>query len=69
MHAKHGFLIDGIRNIDHCKYLGKNIDVTVTQILQTTAGRMIFAKVGGDAGGGYFYPVPDTVERSAKGKG
>jgi uncharacterized protein YacL len=51
------------------KYLGKNIDVTVTQILQTTAGRMIFAKVGGDAGGGYFYPVTDTVERSAKGKG
>jgi uncharacterized protein YacL len=51
------------------KHLGKNIDVTVTQILQTTAGRMIFAKVGGDAGAGYFYPVTDTVERSAKGKG
>ena len=51
------------------KYMGKNIDVMVTQILQTTAGRMIFAKVGGDASGGYFYPVTDSVRHSAKGKG
>ncbi len=51
------------------KYMGKNIDVMVTQILQTTAGRMIFAKVGGDAGGGYFYPVTGTVGHSAKGRG
>jgi uncharacterized protein YacL len=50
------------------KYMGKNIDVTVTQILQTTAGRMIFAKVGGDTGGGYFYSVTDSVGHSAKGK-
>jgi uncharacterized protein YacL len=26
------------------KLLGKNIEVTVTSVLQTTAGRMIFAK-------------------------
>ena len=51
------------------KYMGKNIDVMVTQILQTTAGRMIFAKVGGDAGGGYFYPVNDAMGQSARGKG
>jgi uncharacterized protein YacL len=50
------------------KYMGKNIDVTVTQILQTTAGRMIFAKVGGDTGGGYFYPVNDAMGQSARGK-
>jgi uncharacterized protein YacL len=50
------------------KYIGKNIDVMVTQILQTTAGRMIFAKVGGDASGGYFYPVNDAMRQSAKGK-
>lgn len=50
------------------KYMGKNIDVMVTQILQTTAGRMIFAKVGGDASGGYFYPVNDAMRQSAKGK-
>jgi len=51
------------------KHMGKNIDVMVTQILQTTAGRMIFAKVGGDAGSGYFYPVNDTIRHSARGKG
>jgi len=50
------------------KYMGKNIDVTVTQILQTTAGRMIFAKVGGDPGGSYFYSVADTVGHSVRGK-
>ena len=51
------------------KYMGKSIDVMVTQILQTTAGRMIFAKVGADAGGGYFYPVTNSMGHSAKGKG
>lgn len=50
------------------KYMGKNIDITVTQILQTTAGRMVFAKVGGDSGSSYFYSVADTVGHSAKGK-
>jgi uncharacterized protein YacL len=50
------------------KYMGKNIDVMVTQILQTTAGRMIFAKVGGDTGGGYFYPVNDAMGQSTRGK-
>ena len=50
------------------KYMGKNIDVTVTQILQTTAGRMIFAKVGGDTGASYFYSVADTVGHSVRGK-
>ena len=50
------------------KYMGKNIEVMVTQILQTTAGRMIFAKVGVDAGGGYFYPVNETIGHSARGK-
>jgi uncharacterized protein YacL len=51
------------------KHMGKSIDVMVTQILQTTAGRMIFAKVGVDAGGGYFYPVTKNVGHSARGKG
>ena len=41
-----GYLDDGtmvvIENGE--KYLGKLIDVTVTKILQTSAGRMIFAK-------------------------
>ena len=51
------------------KYMGKSIDVMVTQILQTTAGRMIFAKVGVDAGGGYVYPVTNSMGHSVRGKG
>jgi uncharacterized protein YacL len=27
------------------KLIGKSVDLTVTSVLQTTAGRMIFAKV------------------------
>jgi uncharacterized protein YacL len=27
------------------RYMGRNVDVTVTSVLQTTAGRMIFATV------------------------
>lgn len=30
------------------KYIGKNVDVTVTSVLQTTAGRMIFTKLKED---------------------
>jgi len=30
------------------KHIGKNIDVTVTSVLQTTAGRMIFTKTKED---------------------
>jgi uncharacterized protein YacL len=30
------------------KQIGKNIDVTVTSVLQTTAGRMIFTKTRED---------------------
>jgi uncharacterized protein YacL len=29
------------------RYMGKTLDVTVTSVLQTTAGRMIFATVKG----------------------
>lgn len=35
--------------VDHArKYLGKNIDVAVTSVLQTTAGRMIFTRLKED---------------------
>jgi uncharacterized protein YacL len=30
------------------KHIGKNVDVTVTSVLQTTAGRMIFSKLKED---------------------
>jgi uncharacterized protein YacL len=32
--------------VDHArKYLGKNVDVSVTSVLQTTAGRIIFTRL------------------------
>lgn len=41
-----GYLEDGTMVVveDGIQYLGKKIDVVVTSVLQTTAGRMIFAK-------------------------
>jgi uncharacterized protein YacL len=39
------------------KYIGQNMDVLVTSVLQTTGGRMIFAKPKDD----------DTIQRSAAG--
>jgi uncharacterized protein YacL len=33
------------------KYLGRNIDVAVTSVLQTTAGRMIFTRLKEDVEG------------------
>jgi len=41
-----GYLEDGTMVVveDGQKYIGKTIDITVTKVLQTAAGRMIFAK-------------------------
>jgi uncharacterized protein YacL len=41
-----GYLEDGTMVVveDGHKYIGKTIDITVTKVLQTAAGRMIFAK-------------------------
>jgi uncharacterized protein YacL len=33
------------------RYLGRNIDVAVTSVLQTTAGRMIFTRLKEDVEG------------------
>ncbi|MFH1624709.1 MAG: TRAM domain-containing protein [Pseudomonadota bacterium] len=39
--------------VDNAKrYMGKNVDVTVTSVLQTTAGRMIFTVLGDEAADG-----------------
>jgi uncharacterized protein YacL len=38
------------------RYLGKNIDVSVTSVLQTTAGRMIFTVLKEDAQEGKYQP-------------
>jgi hypothetical protein len=47
---------------DGKKYIGRNIDVVVTSVLQTTAGRMIFTRLRDetDRGEGVLRP-----ERSA----
>lgn len=45
-----GYLDDGTMIVveNGRKLIGKNADVTVTSVLQTTAGRMIFTKLGGE---------------------
>jgi uncharacterized protein YacL len=41
-----GYLEDGTMVVveDGNKFIGKTINITVTKVLQTAAGRMIFAK-------------------------
>jgi uncharacterized protein YacL len=41
-----GYLEDGTMVVieDGHKYIGQTIEITVTKVLQTAAGRMIFAK-------------------------
>jgi uncharacterized protein YacL len=45
-----GYMEDGTMVVveDGHKYIGKSIDITVTKVLQTAAGRMIFAKPEND---------------------
>ena len=49
-----GYLDDGTMVVvDHGKkYIGQAVDVTVTSVLQTTAGRMIFTRLREDEPGG-----------------
>jgi len=44
------YLDDGTMVVidDGKRYIGETIDVVVTSVLQTTAGRMVFARVGPD---------------------
>ena len=56
--------------IDHARHrIGKNVDIIVTSVLQTTAGRMIFGKVADAANGpheaGKIADEPGRVPRSA----
>jgi len=53
-----GYLEDGTMIVvdDAKKLLGKNVDVIVTSVLQTTSGRMIFAKIKEQAEGEYYSP-------------
>jgi len=46
------------------RYIGKNVDVSVTSVLQTTAGKMIFGKFGDDIRN--TGPVPATGNRDGE---
>ena len=54
------YLDDGTMVVvdDAKKYMGKSIDIIVTSVLQTTAGRMIFGKIKSEAGN--FFPISNT---------
>ena len=50
-------VVDGAK-----KQLGKAVDVVVTSVLQTTSGRMIFAKLKEQAGGELSLPQEYNIE-------
>lgn len=54
-----GYLEDGTMVvIDNAReYLGKTVDVSITSVLQTTGGRMIFSKIKDDFKRGVFQPA------------
>ena len=63
-----GYLDDGTMIVidDAKKHLGKSIDVIVTSVLQTTSGRMIFAKSKEQAGKEFIFPDEYPIEEQAR---
>jgi uncharacterized protein YacL len=59
-----GYLDDGTMVVvdDAKKLLGKTVDVVVTSVLQTTSGRMIFAKPKGQAEKEFYFPDEYKIE-------
>ena len=53
-----GYLDDGTMVVvdEAKKFLGKSVDVVVTSVLQTTSGRMIFAKLKEQAEKEFYFP-------------
>ena len=53
-----GYLDDGTMVVvdEAKKLLGKGVDVVVTSVLQTTSGRMIFAKLKEQAEKEFYFP-------------
>lgn len=62
-----GYLDDGTMVVvdDARKYLGKAVDVVVTSVLQTTSGRMIFAKLKENAEKDFIFPDDYQLEEQA----
>ncbi|HBA55235.1 MAG TPA: PIN domain nuclease, partial [Syntrophorhabdus aromaticivorans] len=62
-----GYLDDGTMVVvdEARKLLGKPVDVVVTSVLQTTSGRMIFAKLKESGEKGLRYPEEPGAEEQA----
>jgi uncharacterized protein YacL len=63
-----GYLEDGTMVVvdDAKKLLGKVVDVVVTSVLQTTSGRMIFAKLREQAEKEFFIPTDYKLEEHVR---
>jgi len=63
-----GYLDDGTMIVvdDAKKLLGKTVDVVVTSVLQTTSGRMIFAKLKGQAEKELFFSDEYKIEEQVR---
>jgi uncharacterized protein YacL len=63
-----GYLDDGTMVVvdDAKKLLGKSVDVVVTSVLQTTSGRMIFAKLKEQAEKEFYFPPEYKLEEQVR---
>jgi uncharacterized protein YacL len=63
-----GYLEDGTMVVvdEARKLLGKTVDVVVTSLLQTTSGRMIFARLREQAEKEFYFPEDYKVEEQAR---
>jgi uncharacterized protein YacL len=63
-----GYLDDGTMVVvdDAKRLLGKTVDVVVTSMLQTTSGRMVFAKTREQAEKEFHFPDPYDAEEQAR---
>ncbi len=63
-----GYLDDGTMVVvdDARKLLGKSVDVVVTSVLQTTSGRMIFAKLKEQAEKEFYFPTEYKLEEQVR---
>ncbi|MCX5817950.1 MAG: TRAM domain-containing protein [Proteobacteria bacterium] len=63
-----GYLDDGTMVVvdDAKKLLGKAVDVVVTSVLQTTSGRMIFAKLKEQAEREFYFPDEYKLEEQVR---
>jgi uncharacterized protein YacL len=63
-----GYLDDGTMVVvdDARKLLGRTVDIVVTSVLQTTSGRMIFAKLKEQAEREFYFPDEYKLEEQAR---